>query len=52
MRKEKLKDSCQNIGNNLVVAGVIAAFFSQVPIVMAFAVMVVGTLFINYGVKL
>ncbi len=52
MRKEKLKNSCRSISNNLVVAGIIATFFSQVPFITAFIVMIIGTLFVNYGVKL
>ena len=51
MDKEKLKSSYCSIGNNLVVAGVVSAFFSEVPLVASFIVMLIGTILIGYGVE-
>ncbi len=46
-----IKESCRSIGNNLVVVGIVATFFSQVPFIVVFVVAIIGTLFISYGVK-
>jgi hypothetical protein len=51
MNKEKLKESCRSIGNNLMVAGVVSAFFSKVPITASLIIIVIGFILIGYGVK-
>lgn len=51
MNEDKLKESCRSIGNSLMIAGIISAFFSTVSVALSFAVMLIGIILIGYGVK-
>ena len=50
MNEDKLKDSFRNIGNNLVVAGIVATFFSAVPLFASLTVITVSAVFIDIGI--